>query len=187
MYSNHTSLVLAGIVACGLLNGHALADIILAFDGAALDTIASGADFSTSDRLTGTIIFDDFVGPTTTSAKSFTLSTTVGGGAGFTFNVVDAGSDARVTLNTFQFGAGSLTPTVFNLSVAGNAFSGPDLEELSISNIGDLASVDIGAVGESSAFNFTVGSFSAVPEPSALALSVLAVTVVCSFARGRRE
>ena len=133
--------------------------------------------------------FTPLLAPTTLQARRFTLSSTVGGGPGFSFDIADAITDTRVTLNEFDFEPGSLLPTDFALTVTGEAFGSPDgSEEISISTIGDLATIDFLAASESNAFNMTSGSFSvsAVPEPSSIVLlGVLAVLRVLGRIRRR--
>jgi hypothetical protein len=152
--------------------------VILYFDGSQFTDTFGEPTFSTSDRVTGTITFDDF-GPLVAPifdvpARSFTLSTTVNGLPGFTFDVPDASIDG-VTLNTFDFAPGSLIPTGFALTVSGNVFGDPNFdEEISISSIGDLVTIDGFGPTEAIAFNIDPGNFTAVPEPSSLTLFCVA-------------
>ncbi|WP_413431273.1 hypothetical protein [Crateriforma spongiae] len=148
-------------------------DIVLSFDGEPFIEVFGAPTLTTADRITGTITFDDFgplSAPTTLAAKSFMLSLTVDGAPGFSFNVTDAATDSRVELNEFDFTPGSLKPSGFILTVTGDVFGDAGFEEgISISEIGDLASIDIDSGGgsESLAFNESPGTITAVPEPSA--------------------
>jgi hypothetical protein len=182
-----TFLALLAVAFC--TNRATMADIILNYEGQLLDTVVTGTALTSSDRITGTIVFDNFLplgSPGTFAAKSFTLSTTVGGLPGFQFTVADAATDPRVTLNAFDFAPGSLTPTAFGLTVSGEEFGGIGDEELSISDIGDLATIDFLEATESAAFNTSEGSFTAVPEPGSIALlSLLACAGIA--VRNRRN
>ncbi|MEZ6134275.1 MAG: PEP-CTERM sorting domain-containing protein [Pirellulaceae bacterium] len=163
------------------IGNSARGDLILSFEGEPFSEVIGDATFTTLDRLTGTFVFEGIVSidaPVTLSATRFELEVTVGGGAGLAFDVTDAIGDFRVTQNEFDFVPGSLLPEGFVLTVSGNAFGDPGfIEELSISDIGDLATIDLGGATESNAFNFSAGTFrvSSVPEPSALAFFGLAL------------
>lgn len=164
--------------------------VILYFSGSQFTDTLEAPTFSTSDRVTGTITFDDF-GPMVAPifdvpARSFTLSTTVNGFPGFTFDVPDTNIPG-VTLNTFDFAPGSLIPTGFALTVFGNVFGDPTFdEEISISDIGDLVTIDLLGPTEAIAFNIDPGNFTAVPEPSSLTLICVA-TFAATFRRRRRK
>ena len=171
--------------------GRVRGDIVLSFAGQSFSDVLDGPTLTNADRITGTITFDDFrplSSSMTLAAKSFMLSTTVDGAPGFSFNVADAATDSRVTLNEFDFAPGSLIPAGFVLTVTGDVFglAGFD-EEISISDIGDLAAIDLGAGpgSESIAFNLSPGTITAVPEPSALLLLTAASVPVLTGHRYR--
>ncbi|MEZ6130255.1 MAG: PEP-CTERM sorting domain-containing protein [Planctomycetaceae bacterium] len=172
----------------------ATADVIFSYVGNPFDfvfpPVDAGPEFTTADFIFGTVTFDS-IG--STSASGFTLSTTVGGAPGFTFDVPDVNNPGALTLfaNSFDWG-GNQTPQTFDLTIEGDVFgSASGIEQLSISSIaGDFASLDFGVGTQSDAFNFTAGTFTststAVPEPSSLVL-LGTVFAVAGFRTCRRR
>ncbi|MCA9128981.1 MAG: hypothetical protein KDB22_17965 [Planctomycetales bacterium] len=169
----------------------AMGDLVLLYQGATFSDFVGDTTFSSADRVSGSIVFeglDSFTTFTTVSATRFDLDVTVNGLPGISFRISNALTDSRVTLNTFDFEPGSLIPTRFALTVEGEAFGDTGFnEELSIADIGDLATIDRRSTQESNAFNFTAGTFiTAVPEPSSVSL-VIAFFLFASSYRKREQ
>ena len=168
-------------------------DFVLSFEGEFFDTFFSSPPFTTADRISGTITFEDFdnsVPQFGIQAQSVSLSTTINGNPGFTFTIADALIDSRVDFNSFDFDANSLQPTLFNLTLLGDAIGGTDGDEyLSITDIGDEATFDFAGLNERTALSpFGLsGSFTAIPEPSSLMLLGTALSVGCLFRRQRTK
>ncbi|MCA9129614.1 MAG: hypothetical protein KDB22_21150 [Planctomycetales bacterium] len=156
------------------------ADLVLNFEGQFFTDFVGQPTFSPADRISGTFVFDD-IGtitiPTVVTARSIRLGTSVNGGDGLLFNITDAATDARVTLNQFEFSPGSLIPTTFIVTVAGEVFGDASFpEQLSIADIGDLATIDFGSTGsEANALNLAPGSLTAIPEPTCLSTMAMAL------------
>ncbi len=167
--------LVCGIFASLLACSEVKADLIFNFEGAELDQVILGSELISTDRVTGTIRFDNIdplAGPQTVSATSFTLSSTVGGTNSFSFDVLDAASDARVTNNGFDFVPDASEPfglriEGFALSISGPAYGQAGVEEIIISDFGDQVGIDFDAfdVPSSAALNLGRGNFLAVPEP----------------------
>ncbi|GAB5407240.1 MAG: PEP-CTERM sorting domain-containing protein [Aureliella sp.] len=179
---NKTSaLVLAASVAiAAVLTPQAKADLIFHYDGPLFtDTFPSvgGIDFTTADRITGTVVFDNAM---STQAKTIQLSTTVGGNPGCEFNIPDTTSPGafNIATNNFTFAGNDLV--AWDLTIDGEVFGGVDgFETLSISSLaGDLATIDFGGTLQADALTFSTGQFTAaaVPEPSGF--------IVCAMGLG---
>lgn len=187
------------LLACLLALGPAVcsADVVMSYEGMPFDLFFpddSTNPFDSNDRITGTVTFAA-VGDA--QAIGFTLSTTVGGGPGYTFSVADVlAPPLSVTVvrnEDFIWNPQSGVPISGRIDVIGEVLPGsPGNELLSISGIGDLASLDIGPgmdVGADNATNFTAGAWSlavAVPEPSGAA-GIALVSVALFFAQRRRS
>ncbi len=171
-------------------SGSTHAAVVLEFEGEPYNEfIPSGAGnpFTGADRIVGTFMFDN-IGDA--SATGFTLSTTVGGAPGFTFNVPDVNNPGpfSVTLNTFDWNGGPL-PQDFGLTVAGEVFGALDgIESISIDEIGDIVTIDFLGTDEFNAFNMSAGTFTdvtAVPEPSSVVL--VGIALGAGFFRHQRK
>ncbi|HBE68330.1 MAG TPA: hypothetical protein DDW52_09305 [Planctomycetaceae bacterium] len=151
------------------MTNYSHADVIFNFQSASL-TPTEGSAFSTSDSITGQVVFNA-VGDTT--AKGFTLS--VSGSPGFTFDVPDVTSAPMgTTINSNDFSWSGTSLQTWNLLVFGNVVGGANDEQLAISSTSffgefDAVNLDLAAPsGASTASALSVGSFTAVPEPSSL-------------------
>lgn len=173
-----SATVLAASVAIAtILTPHAKADLIFHYDGPLFTDIfpsGGGLDFTTADRITGTVVFDDAM---STQAKNIQLSTTVGGNPGFEFNIPDTASPGALNIvaNEFTFAGSDLI--AWDLTIDGEVFGGVDgLETLSISSVaGDMAAIDFGGMFQADALTFSTGQFTAaaVPEPSGFILCAM--------------
>lgn len=162
----------------------AFAGLVLIYTGEPFD-IVQGTQITTSDRITGVVTFDT-VGAE--KASAFTLTASIGGGPGFVFHVPDAAAPPPgITVSQNSFGAWvNSVPTEWFLEVDGHVFGGAEEEQLGISStVGDFAAIDLLSAEPSGGSNFVPGSFAAVPEPSVLCLTTVALGVFAWWRRRR--
>ncbi|MEP3480192.1 MAG: PEP-CTERM sorting domain-containing protein [Fuerstiella sp.] len=189
--ASNRKLIVCGLMAVLLTAGNSQADIILQYDGPLLTNVfpsVGGIDFTTADRITGTVVFEDVA---STQAKSIQLSTTVAGNPGFEFDIPDVLNPGLFNIVTNDFTFAGTDLVAWDLTIDGEAFGGIDgLETLSISSVaGDMATIDFLGAFQSDAFTFDTGQFSsaAVPEPSSAGLLCLVGVGYAIFRRRNKE
>jgi hypothetical protein len=156
------------------------ADLILFnYKGDSL-AFAEGPFLSSTDSISGIIGFDAIGSQFARSVSLAVLDSL--GNERFRMEIPDTSQNTTITIatNTFNWQSQSL-PKEFELTMFANVFGGIGSEQISIGDFGDLALVDIGLPTESSAYNFQAGTFSAVPEPSSLALCLGASLLILFF------
>lgn len=147
------------------------ADIILSYTGQLFTkTEGAGAFVKNVDRITAIVTFEK---SGDLNAKAFSLSTTMGGGVGFTLHWDSKSPDSLIEYtNLFPKWSGSL-PTEWNLLAVGKVAGGDGQEQIDTSHdeeFGDNAILDL--LGEAPSFGGTkiIGTWQVVPEPSSIAL-----------------
>lgn len=158
------------------------ADIILSYTGQ-LFTEIGGTAFSNADRITAIVTFENIGAP---NAKAFSMSTTMQGGNGFTFEWNGNTNDFTQVTNTFVWKDSALS--AWDLLAVRNVAGDSADEMLAIhEGFGDQAFLDLTSDNQSSGASVwgNHGKWAVVPEPSSMAL--FAVGAVLGFAVLRRR